>query len=189
MKRNKCLLGIISAILFIFAAQVALAQDVWSLPGVMAACGPKDQKLEVGAVGSPPSPEHLNGQARIYFVLEYPRVSNPSLKVRVGMGGRWIGELQNKSYFQVAAQPGIHHLCVSGDWPRWTLSKAIALYGLDVKPNTTYYIRVRFLYPSRVGVLLGIDEVNPDEGKFLVSTSRDVSSPHSIGGKNAGHTP
>jgi len=177
-----------SVVVLIFMARIAAAQNAWSLPGVIAACGPKNQKLEVEKDGAFSKLELRKGRATIYFILEYPQTPTSSLKVRAGLDGRWVGMLQDRSYFKISTWPGVRHLCVSGEWSRFMARNSIALYALRLKPGSVHYVRIRFLYPSREGVLLGMDEVDKDEGRFLVSTSRNDGSRHSTN-KSPRHSP
>lgn len=87
------------------------------------------------------------------------------------------GRFKDRSYFGLLIDPGVHHLCVSGQWRN--SSSSIALHGIEAKAGETYYFAVRFLYlGSAVGVILDLEPVDEDQGQFIQQSSQ-YSTSHS----------
>jgi hypothetical protein len=166
----------LSLVLFCGAAW---GQDIWSSPEVTSACGPRDVKLAVRTDSSHPAIQPAeNGDAILYVIQDLPQVPSViSTITRVGVDGQWVGASQNRSHFSIALKPGVHHVCVSGQWSKLISTDSIALKRVEAKSGTIYYLRVRFLFPGAGGRFLGLEPVDEDEGRFLVETS-DSSISH-----------
>jgi len=163
----------------VLSCSAAWGQGVWSSPEVISACGPRNVKLTVKTYSSPPRTQAVeNVDAIVYVIQDLPQVPSVlSTITRVGVDGQWVGANQNRSHLSIALKPGIHHVCVSGQWSKLASQDSIALKRVEAKSGTIYYLRVRFLYPSGGGAFLGLETVDEDEGKLLVGTS-DFSLSH-----------
>ncbi len=156
----------------------ALGQDVWTSLEVASACGSQSVKLTVTTDSKHHSIQQPNkGEAIVYVIQDVPQ-GVLSGTTRVGIDGQWIGANQNRSHFFVVLKPGVHHVCVSGQWSKFMSLNSIALRRLTLKDGEISYLRVRFLNPGAGGAFLGLESVDEDEGKFLVETS-DSSMVHS----------
>lgn len=147
---------------------VAAVQPLWAQ--APQACGAEKQDFEVkldGAQHAIPAAE--SGKALLVFVQDTgrPGVGAPALLARVGVDGSWVGALKNESWFSIAVEPGIRHLCVLNQ-PRIS-SKVTELLQLRVEPGRTYYIRVRNL--TWHGSYMELGETNEDQGAYMVSAS------------------
>jgi len=89
----------------------------------------------------------------------------------MGVDGAWVGANEGRSYFGFVIDPGVHHLCVSGQWSRLISPPLIALHRVVAKAGEIYYFRVRFLYSRSGGINLGLEAADEDEGQFLRQTS------------------
>jgi len=157
----------------------AWGQDIWSSPEVTSACGPRNVKLAVTTSSNSPAIQPAeNGDAIVTVIQDPPQVPSVLTTItRVGIDGQWVGANQNRSHFSIALKPGVHHVCVSGQWNKLISQDSIALKRVEAKSGIIYYLRVRFFYPAGAGIFLGLEPVDEDEGKFLVETT-DSSISH-----------
>jgi len=93
------------------------------------------------------------------------------LTTRMGVDGAWVGANEGRSYFGFVIDPGVHHLCVNGQWSRLISPPFIALHRVVAKAGEIYYFRVRFLYSRLEGINLDLEAVDEDQGQFLRQTS------------------
>ena len=161
-------------VVFVLLGSYARGQDIASAPAAKAACGPGNVKFEVKLVDQSQQPMLNPGSSKavVYILQDYPRVPLvPLLTTRTGVDGGWVGANEGRSYFGFAIDPGVHHLCVSGQWSRLVSLPSIVLHRVVVTAGETYYFRVRFLN-SGIGVIgFDIEAVDEDEGQFLRQTS------------------
>ena len=159
-----------------FAATVLLTcssfcQNIASAPAAKAACGPEKVKFNIKLDRS----RHVllqpaRGKALIYVFQEFPNTSSaPSLIMKVGLDGAWIGANQKRSYFAFKVEPGVHHICVSGQWPFWS---PVSLARVVAKPDGIYYYGSQFFCNSsgECGPL-NVGPVDEDQAKLLIQTS------------------
>jgi hypothetical protein len=166
--------------LVLFLAASAFAQDS---PQPPTACGPLDAKFDAQAEAGQPaaqlsaqlSAQAEPGKALVYVAEDFTKapgeIDNPTL--RVGMDGAWVGATRTNSYLAFAVEPGEHHLCSSwqSHWQR--LSKLAAFAGFTAEAGKVYYFRERITYSSAgkaANMILDLEAVNPDEGRYLVAT-------------------
>ena len=149
----------------------SVCQKTASAPAAKAACGPEKAEFKVKLDRSQRAllkPER--GKALIYIFQEYPNnFSLPSLIMKVGLDGAWIGANQKRSYFAFKVDPGVHHICVSGQWPFWP---PISLTHVMAKPDGIYYFGTQF-YCNSSGECgpLNVEPVDEDQAKLLIQTS------------------
>jgi hypothetical protein len=100
------------------------------------------------------------------------------LTTRTGVDGAWVGANLARSFFSFMIDPGVHHVCVSGQWSVLTSPSSIALHSVVAKAGESYYFRVRLLDRGNGGINLGLEPVDEDEATFLQQTSpRSTSHP------------
>ncbi len=147
------------------------AEEAPALTLVSAACGADNVKFKVQSKGRQPAAQPEPGKALVYVVEEFGRPGNEIGRptIRVGLDGAWVGANRGTSYLSFSVEPGEHHLCA--DWqslPPW-LSLQPAFDKLTAASAKTYYFRARVL-ENHGYFTLDLDEMNSDEGQFLVST-------------------
>jgi len=151
-------------------------QDTARAPAAKAACGPERVKFNVSLDRRPRPPlQPAEGKSLIYVFQEYPNISLlGSFTMKVGLDGAWVGANQKRSYLAFAVEPGVHHLCVSGQgglWPPVSLVRVVA------KPDKTYYFGTQFYCTSRGDCYpLDVRPVDEDQANLLIQTSSFSSS-------------
>lgn len=161
-------------VVLVLLGSFARGQDIASAPAAKAACGPENVKFEVKLVDQSQQPmfNPESGKAVVYILQDYPRVPTVHLlTTRMGVDGAWVGANEGRSYFGFVIDPGVHHLCVSGQWSRLISPPLIALHRVVAKAGEIYYFRVRFPTSGLGGFNLGLEAVDEDEGQFLRQTS------------------
>lgn len=168
---------IIAVTIMALQGSYAPGQNIGSSPAAKSACGPENIKFNVRLDRSPHAlmqPTH--GKSVVYVFQEYPYISLlppfsllPSLTMRVGVDGAWVGANRKRSYFAFTVVPGVHSICVSG---QSRLGGMISLYRVVTKSNGIYYFRTQF-YCDSSGVCdpLDVESVNEGEAKLLMQTS------------------
>jgi hypothetical protein len=166
----------------LFAAS-ALAQENPALAHAQAACGPLGVRFDAQTSASQPNAQPEPGKALVYVVEDYRlapgELINPT--IRVGLDGAWKGATRANSYLFFSVDPGEHHLCTNWQSSLKRLSRLAAFARLTAEPGKTYYFRAHITY-SHAGegnahADLDLDPVDPDEGQFLVTSSR-LSNSH-----------
>lgn len=140
----------------------ALGQDKAAVSAAKAACGPLDAGFEVMADDSQRTtavPE--DGKALIYVVQETYG------STRFSADGKWLGALKAGTYFVGSVDPGERHLCAIS---RVGLKNHLSLHDLKAEAGKTYYFAIRFTPYGPDS--LGLNEVNSDEGKYLVGAAK-----------------
>jgi len=154
----------------------AHGQDMASAPAARAACGPENVKFEVNLDQSQqPLLNSTSGKAVVYIVQDFPAIKSfVHFTTRVGVDGTWVGANQDRSSFGFMIDPGVHHLCVGGQWRG---PASIALHRVEAKAGETYYFAVRFSYLGPGGgILLDLEPVDDDQGQFLLQSSKHSAS-------------
>ncbi|MHB8302402.1 MAG: hypothetical protein ACYDC6_06120 [Acidobacteriaceae bacterium] len=165
-----------------FFGAFARGQNPELVPAVKSACGPANMKFDVKLDNRQhPMLHPVNGKAIIYIIQEVPDqgiLMKITTTTRIGLDGRWVGANRRSSYFGFIVDPGVHHLCVRGQWNRLTSSNLIALHHIVTKAGGVYYFRIRFLYPLYVpgNFFLGLEPADEDEAQFLIQTSAHSTS-------------
>jgi hypothetical protein len=91
---------------------------------------------------------------------------------RVGSDGQWLGALRPGTYLTVSIDPGEHHLCAIGHIGLWSHT---SLHELNAKAGATYYF-LAHVVGERADGDFALSQVDPDEGKYLVSKARFSAS-------------
>jgi hypothetical protein len=166
----------------LFFAAAATAQINPALAQAQAACGPPDVRFDAKTFESLPTAGPENGKALVYFVEDYRpapgELLNPTL--RIGLDGAWKGATRASSYLYFSVDPGEHHLCTNWQSSLKRLSRLTALAHLTAEAGKTYYFRAHITYSPRgegsADATLDLLRADPDEGRFLVTSSRLSSS-------------
>ncbi len=167
----KCALVVI-----LFAALTCIPAMAQGQPAG-SACGPANAHFD-----NEPAAEHTTsqpepGKGQVYVIEVFDKVVGEILHPtpRVGLDGAWMGADKGDSYLAFSVAPGEHHLCVNWQsyWKR--LSDEAAVFGFTAEAGKTYYFRARIIEQGGSGhgssAALDLEEVNADEGKYLVSSS------------------
>ena len=157
--------------LILFTAS-AFAQDQAAIASAEAACGPKDVQFDAKQDATQhPVPQPDSGKALVYIVQEIgQRQCKGCALTKVGLDGAWAGANQGSSYFFLSIEPGEHHLCLNWqsriDW----VSRMFAFANFVAEPGKIYYYRAR-IFPGHDDYSFDLDQLNSDQGKFLVASS------------------
>ena len=132
------------------------------------ACGSRDVKLDVSVDQSQhPTPLPPDGKALVYLLGDV-------MHERIGIDGKWVGANHRGTYFFVPIDPGEHHLCVFASVAGHTF---LALHALQAKPGDTYYfVPAVMSYGGNWSGRYALEQLDPDEGKYLVSRARFITS-------------
>ena len=157
-----------TAVLSLALLPAARAQEQGA-PG----CGPVDQKLDVKTdKKNHPVGNADGGKAIIYFLQDDREfLSHPRPTVRLGIDGQWVGATHADSYFHVAVDSGVHHLCA--DWQTSVgiaMGRQVAALHFTAEPGKVYYFRAKNFWQTERGPAeLKFTPVDSDEGQLLVS--------------------
>jgi len=148
------------------------------------ACGDDRIQFDVSTKSGQPAPAPPEaGKAQIVFLetSSKPRggcfglFTSCEATARFGVDGSWVGATRGNSYFPLAVDPGVHHLCA-------TLGKDIGVEALTVQAGKVYYYQANFnvdttKYGTPQDPNLQIKKtgrfslLSEDEGKFRVKAS------------------
>jgi hypothetical protein len=109
------------------------------------------------------------GSALIYFVQDVDQVAIPAHPIgRVGIDGQWVGANMGSSYFAVAVEPGLHHLCAevqsafsAGD-PEFD--------HLVAEAGKVYYFRTRIFLAGNAAVLSALVPIDQDQAASMIAS-------------------
>jgi len=151
-------------------AVYGLAQQSSKPPEVHQACGPLKVNFETSISTSRPPSQPEPGKALVYVAQEMPTIT-----LKIGVDGAWMGATHGSSYIVFSVDPGEHHMCV-----RWQshrgFSRMASFARLTAEPGKIYYFRAR-IYGLEIPQYLDLDPLDPDEGQYLV-TSSPLSTAH-----------
>jgi hypothetical protein len=158
------------AAVFLFASCCAFAQDkIAASRAETAACGSRDVKLEVKVDRlQHPNPAPPDGKALVYVVSQ-------EMHDEIGLDGKWAGANDRGTYFFVEVGPGEHHLCAFASFGAVTF---LALHSLEAKADTSYYFRPIPIGDGGRGGTYSLEQLDPDEGKYLVAKAKFATSQH-----------
>ena len=160
------------ALILIFFATSACAQDKAAMAAAQAACGPKNAKFSASQdYKRHPTPAPDPEKALVYVVQELGELKcDDCALTRVAQDGSWVGANQGSSYFFFWTEPGEHHLCMN--WQSWieARSQAVALANFTAEAGKVYYFRAR-IFSARQNYSFDLDAINSDQGKYLVASS------------------
>lgn len=158
--------GILIGILWAVAATAQGQVNV-----ITAECGPKNVNFDVKREQSRhslPLPEP--NKAQVVFIQDLGVVACPGACVttKIGLDGVWIGALEHNSYFSLSVEPGEHHVCANRQSHFAHRNQMLALAHFTAEKGKVYYLRTR-TFGEKDQALMDLDQVDSDEGKYLVS--------------------
>jgi hypothetical protein len=177
---------------FLFAVAILPAygqQRAASAPEAVAACGPSNVRFAIKSDAAPLPPQPAR-RVLIYLIQDSIQSSEKRFltvtdKMRIGVDGKWVGATQNQTYLSFVVDPGVHHLCVSYQGEEDTRFSSrgefgpqdgIILHRMNLEAGSTYYFRIRYAMNGTDNGLTLLDEVDEDEGRFLVQTTPHATS-------------
>lgn len=165
----------VAVLVFLFIAP-ALAQNNPSGSNPKAACGPFNVNFETHESSNSPPTQPEAGKALVFVIEDYKPLSSLGGKPRfeIGVDGRWVGATHGYSYLYFPVDPGEHHLCVREQSHLGVLPK-LAFAQLQADPGKVYYFRAREM-EFRTTQYLDLDRIDPDEGKYLMSSAQLITS-------------
>jgi hypothetical protein len=156
------------------------------------ACGDDKVTFEVKPKKDQPAPAPpAAGKAQIIFVEDQnSRYYLGFLTVRYGVDGAWVGANNGNSYFALTVDPGLHHLCVSGQDDK----HMVEAVSFTAEPDKVYYFAAQiavtggggggfvspatgpgvtnggggFVGGSRQNKAFSFSQLSEDEGKYRV---------------------
>lgn len=149
------------------------------------ACGDEKVKFDIKTEKNQPAPAGpAAGKAEIIFIQtnEGRDTFFTIAPTRFGVDGAWVGANQGNSYFTLAVEPGVHHLCTV-----WETKAEVASFTAEA--GQVYYYEAKTIYKAtQVGTpqqamlhmdkSFGLAALSEDEGKFRVKASAlSVSTP------------
>jgi len=166
---------LLAALLFVTPA---LAQTNPNLAQAQAACGPMDVQFDAKTFESLPTAGPDRGKALVYVIEEFRKapgeLGDPT--IRVGLDGTWEGATRSNSYLYFQVDPGEHHLCTSWQSSLKRLSRLAAFSIFTAQAGEVNYFRALITYTFYWGrtadMNLDLEQINPDEGRYLVSSFR-----------------
>jgi len=160
----------------------AFAQDRVAAMAAESACGPAQINYSATAdTNHHPNPQPDPDKALVFVVEDIGQCADCSKSnaiindvsaaiVKVGADGAWIGAGRGSSYLFFPVEPGEHHLCVNWQSRLSVRARAFAMSNLTAEAGKTYYFRVR-LFPGDAEFSFDLEQVNSDEGKYMVASS------------------
>ncbi len=149
------------------------AQNLNPIRKAMGACGPADSRFDVSLNAQPSVNLATSDRAIVYVIGNWFGGMLAGPTVRVAVNGSWVGALRGAAYFAISLRAGTYHFCVQGQGHTPPGPKEVALNVLQLKPGSTYYLLADSARVSTSG-LLGLEEINADEGKLLLAQSKPV---------------
>ncbi len=165
-----------SALLILFVAISAGAMAQRSV--VPLACGPSEVRFDVELDNTQHAALPVEpGKARIYFIedlgTEGPTGVVGSYVTKIGMDGAWIGAIRAKSWFSIAVEPGVHHLCTNSQTHMF--GPVVELAHFTAEAGQAYYFRIRnFMWQTR---RLEFGPTDSDQALYVI-TSFPLSVSH-----------
>ena len=147
-------------------------------PAVLAACGPLNTQIKVALDPTLSLPKPPSQNALVNFVFDTHiwggLIKTRGPVIKVGVDGKWVGALQNQSYFPLRIPPGEHHVCFAEK--SLLYGNFIALQQVEARKGTTQYLAAYMLDAESPngdagGMYMTAYPVNRDEGKMLVQAS------------------
>jgi hypothetical protein len=151
-------------------AVYGLAQQSSAPPAFHEACGPLQVNFETSISSSQPPSQPEPGKALVYVAQELPTIT-----LRIGVDGAWMGATHGHSHLVFSVDPGEHHICVRWQSHRGDLSGMASFVHLNAEPGKIYYFRAR-IYGFVPPEYLDLDPLDPDEGRYLVASSPLISA-------------
>ncbi len=169
------------ALVMLFAS--AVFGQISSIAASQSACGPLDTKFKIKTTANQqPLAEPAPDKALVYVIEDQKFKAVNDVTARVGLDGTWVGANRGNSYLSFEVPAGEHHLCT--DWTSDFLpnGRVVSLSSLKAEAGKVYFFRARTTggpgsvmessgLQSANGASIDLVQVDPDEGKRLVTSS------------------
>jgi hypothetical protein len=165
------------------------------------ACGDDKVKFDVSTQKDQPAPAPPEaGKAQIVFIENNNQMVTPFsyATVRFGMDGAWAGANKGDSYFTLAVDPGVHHLCVSWQSAIRKVKKSIDVASFTAEAGKVYYFAAQIVLTGEGGayvapaagpnggsggyvqggdmnIFFNLAQLNEDEGKYRVKAWKQAT--------------
>ena len=141
-------------------------------------CGDRKSQFDVQTTKARAGTNVEPGKSQVYVVelAERAFLFDPrKITIRIGLDGEWVGAVKGThTYMAVAVNPGEHHVCAERQSVQGSMEREAGFISFTAEPDKRYYFRARFTEHSGVN----LEQINEDEGRFLVSSSQmAMSSP------------
>jgi hypothetical protein len=143
------------------------------------ACGDDKVKFDVTTEMNQPAPAAPEaGKAQIVFIEDENHMIGPfmNVTVRFGMDGAWVGATNGSSYFALAVNPGVHHLCAGWQSTLGRERKNVHAVSMTAEPGKVYYFAANVTVESESVITFGLSQLNEDEGKYRVKSLKLATS-------------
>ena len=160
----------------------ACAQDHIGISAAQSACGPAQINFSATIdANQHPTPQPDPDKAVVFVVEDLGQCVDCAVNrlwiadvsgalVKVGADGSWMGATRGNSYLFFTVTPGEHHLCVNWQSRISERAQAFAMSNLNAEAGKSYYFRAR-LFPGEADFSFDLDQVNSDQGKYMVASS------------------
>jgi hypothetical protein len=161
-------------LLALLLASPVLAQDNPMSAASRFACGPRNVEFTVAkGKDARPMAQPEAGKALVYVIA----VKSLAL-VRVGLDGAWAGAVNDTSSVSFAVDPGEHHLCANWQNKAKDDPLMFAFRGFTAESGKIYYFKTTVNSDETRMVLVKLQTLNDDEGRFLAAaTAVSISHP------------
>jgi len=160
-----------SLVAIMLFAVYGLAQQSSPPPTFHEACGPLKVNFETIVSTSRPPTQPEPGKALVYVAQDFPTIT-----LRIGVDGAWMGATHGRSYLVFSVDPGEHHMCIRWQSHRSDFSSMVSFAHFTAEPGKTYYFRERAIFYSLSPMYLDLDLIDPDEGRYLVASSPFITA-------------
>ena len=161
---------------FFLCASLALAVQAWAtvLPD---SCGDDKVKFDVSTKSSEQPPAAApDGKAQIVFIenddKEIGCIALCEVTTRVGMDGAWVGANNGNSYFVLAVDPGVHHLCASWQSALSRIEKNVDVASFTAEPGKVYYFAADVMViptgDNTADITFALSQLDEDKGKYRI---------------------
>ncbi|HKD79620.1 MAG TPA: hypothetical protein VKH81_07995 [Candidatus Angelobacter sp.] len=165
----------------VLLACAAFAQDDAAVAKARTACGPDNIFFDVKTSETSHAPATPEAGKALVFVIHQVYTPNNceggdecGILARVGMDGSWAGAMYGASYLYLNVEPGEHHLCTNWQSIFASRSSHAALTSFTAEAGHIYYFRMR-LFGDRA-LIMDLDQINSDEGKYLLASYQESES-------------
>lgn len=157
------------------------------------ACGDDKVQFDVKTQKSPPAPAPpAAGEAEVVFIglVDAPGCLGCGIfSPRVGVDGSWVGATKGNSYFVLAIDPGVHHVCA--DWKSINAArrKNVGVASFVAEPGQVYFFQVKISdafegvsgapngsVTSKSEWVLNLTQLSEDEGRYQMKISALATS-------------
>lgn len=164
------------AVILLSCAALAQNDADAAIAKTKAACGPDNIFFDVKTSDTSHAPATPPDGKALVFVIHQVYTPNNcddgddcGILARVGLDGSWAGAFYGASYLYMSVDPGDHHLCTNWQSVFASRSSHAALTSFTAEAGRVYYFRMR-LFGDNGAVIMDLDQINSDEGKYLIAS-------------------